>query len=906
MQTNFLKLSLFAFFFALFISSLAQQRVNVKDGENQTTTVMKNNAPKGWHKSIEEVVFYEDFSVGLDAWTVMGEGTENWGIVQTNKAGGAIPEVLMQWSPAFMGTSRLVSPVINTSGYTQLSLSFLHFIDNYVQGGGFWVSVETTSDGGTTWNQVWELNIVTTEDYSAFEVLIVSTPDIGSSNFQFCFKFEDNSFQLDAWHIDNVTLGEQASFDVTPYSISGFENLIYEGDVVNISSEIANYGSEIVSFDVILEIFEGSNIIFSSTQSVSNLAFGEPVTVAFDPWTAVIGFYTASVTTLLPDDENPENDQIEHTFWVFDPNWYCVPTADCSFGNFQGITDFAFAGIENYNSGCSDNGYGVFTDMEGTAEIGSDYVATVAVGFQNQYVSIWIDLNQDIVFTPDELVVTDFHMVEGSILYEIPITIPGNGLPGTTVMRVGSFFLEPSSPDPCANLWAGEWEDYTLILTGSSINLDAGVVSIDMEPFLLQGNVIPKATVKNFGLQTVSFPVTCNINDNGYTSTKNVTDLALGEEFQVVFDTWTAEPGNYDVEVTTQLAGDEVPANNMLNTTVGIVESIPPKMVVGEEGTGTWCGWCPEGIVVMEHMAETYPDTWIGIAVHNNDPMVVPEYDAGILNYLVGYPSGLIDRSSVAYFPGQFEEVYQEKINKVAPAELLIENHSFTNGILTFDVTATFYAMVSNYRLNAVLVEDYVTGTSAGYNQANFYSGGAYGEMGGFELLPNPVPATDMIYMDVARALLGGWDGVEGSLPEIAYAGETYSFEFSVAIDESWDHDNMRIVGMLINNNNGMIQNACVKTDITGVPSLMNSSGISVYPNPVKDKLTISTKSNADVYLFDINGQLIMLEKSISGAHQMDVSSLENGTYIIKVVGNNQPFVTKVIILNNEKIQRGR
>lgn len=908
MQTNLLKLSLFAFFFALFISSLAQQSANLKDGENQATGITKKNAPMGWHKSIEEVVFYEDFSAGLDAWTIQGEGSDNWGIVQTNVAGGAIPEVRLYWNPSFLGTSRLVSPAINTSGYTQLSLSFLHFVDSYAFNTGFWVSVETTSDGGATWNQVWELNWLTGDNYNAFEVLIVNTPDIGSANFQFCFKFEDDSYQIDQWNIDNVTLGEQAFLDVTPLSISGFENLIHEGDVVNISSEIANYGSEIVSFDVILEIYEGSNIVFSSVKSVSNLAFGEPATVAFDPWTAVMGFYTAYVTTLLPGDENPDNDQIELAFPVVDANWYCVPVGDCfSPGGFiTGITDFAFSGIENYNSGCSNNGYGVFTNQEGTAEIGSDYVATVAVGFQNQYVSIWIDLNQDIEFTPDELVVTDFEMAEGGVFYEIPISIPGHGLPGATVMRVGSCFLQPSSPDPCANLWAGEWEDYTLILTGSSINLDAGVVSIDMDPFLLQGKVIPKATVKNFGLQTVSFPVTCNINDNGYTSTKNVTDLALGEEFQVVFDTWTAEPGNYDVEVTTQLAGDEVPANNMLNTTVGIVESIPPKMVVGEEGTGTWCGWCPEGIVVMEHMAETYPDTWIGIAVHNNDPMVVPEYDAGILNYLVGYPSGLIDRSGVAYFPGQFEEVYQERINKVAPAELMIENQSFTNGILTFDVTATFYAMVSNYRLNAVLVEDYVTGTSAGYNQANFYSGGAYGEMGGFELLPNPVPAADMIYMDVARALLGGWDGVEGSLPEIAYAGETYSFEFSVAIDESWDHDNMRIVGMLINNNNGMIQNACVKTDITGVPSLMNSSGISVYPNPVKDKLTISTKSNADVYLFDINGQLIMLEKSISGAHQMDVSSLENGTYIIKVVGNNQPFVTKVIILNNEKIQRGR
>ena len=86
MQTKLLKLSLIAFCFSIVISSMAQQSKNLKRGENQETTITKNNAPKGWHKSIDEVVFYEDFSAGLDAWTVLGEGLENWGIVQTNKA----------------------------------------------------------------------------------------------------------------------------------------------------------------------------------------------------------------------------------------------------------------------------------------------------------------------------------------------------------------------------------------------------------------------------------------------------------------------------------------------------------------------------------------------------------------------------------------------------------------------------------------------------------------------------------------------------------------------------------------------------------------------------------------------------------------------------------------------------
>lgn len=900
MQTNLLKLSLIAFCFTIFISSMAQQNVNLRESDNPQTTITKNNAPKGWHKSIDEVVFYEDFSAGLDAWTVQGEGLENWGIAQTNKAGGTVPEAEMNWNPAFVGISRLVSPVINTSGYTELSLSFSHFIDPYVANTGFWVGVETTSDGGATWNQVWELNWLGGDNYNAFEVLILNTPDIGSANFQFCFKYRDDSYQIDAWDIDNVTLGEQASLDVTPLSISGFENLLHEGDVVNTSSEIANYGSETVSFDVILEIYEGSNIIFSSTKSVSNLAFGVPDTVAFDSWTAVKGFYTASVTTLLPGDENPDNDQNEHFFPVVDTIWYCVPVADCSFGYFHGITDFAFAGIENYNSGCSDNGYGVFTNLEGTAEIGSEYVATVTVGFQSQFVSIWIDLNQDIEFTPDELVVTDFEMTEDSVFYEIPITIPGNGLPGATVMRVGSCFLQPSSPDPCANLWAGEWEDYTLILTGASIILNAGVVSIDMEPFIIQGNVIPKATVKNYGLQTVSFPVTCTINDNGYTSTKNVTNLALGEEVEVLFDTWSAEPGMYEMEVTTQLPGDEVPANDILNTTLGIVEYIPSKMVVGEEGTGTWCGWCVMGIVYMDSMQMKYPETWIGIAVHNGDPMVVDEYDAGIGPLIeFSYPGGLVDRT-VLTDPSTFEDAFLQRINQVPAAGIIIQNKLYneTTGELSFTLTSDFVAQVNNYRFNAVIKENNVTGTGTGWDQANYYSGGMYGPMGGFELLPDPVPAEDMVYQDVARAILGGFEGAEGSLPETVYAGETHSYNFSMIIPEDWNIENLEIIGMLIDYNNGAIVNGAKEELVTGIADLESTTiNIVVYPNPAKNELRFSNIPEGNIYIYNINGQLMIEKQNVDGSCKLDITNLKNGTYIVRVIMDNQACTSKLNII---------
>lgn len=47
----------------------------------------------------------------------------------------------------------------------------------------------------------------------------------------------------------------------------------------------------------------------------------------------------------------------------------------------------------------------------------------------------------------------------------------------------------------------------------------------------------------------------------------------------------------------------------------------PDKKVWVEEATGTWCGWCPRGEVYMNYLYAKYPEHFVGIAVHQKDPM---------------------------------------------------------------------------------------------------------------------------------------------------------------------------------------------------------------------------------------------------------------------------------------------
>jgi hypothetical protein len=75
-------------------------------------------------------------------------------------------------------------------------------------------------------------------------------------------------------------------------------------------------------------------------------------------------------------------------------------------------------------------------------------------------------------------------------------------------------------------------------------------------------------------------------------------------------------------------------SNNTLSANATTLTSIPEKFTVGEEKTGSWCGWCPRGAVALAQM-ETTPN-FIGIAVHNADPMTISSYDGGIGTYIAG------------------------------------------------------------------------------------------------------------------------------------------------------------------------------------------------------------------------------------------------------------------------------
>ena len=580
-------------------------------------------------------------------------------------------------------------------------------------------------------------------------------------------------------------------------------------------------------------------------------------------------------------------------------NDYCIPSG-YEYDYFY-IEDFDFAGIENYASGCGVNGYQDFTALQGNVEIGETYnlkIRSTMFGGSSYLVAcMWIDLNGDEVFESSELVLEN--VAVGENLLEFPVSIPGNAVAGITRLRVVvSFFDQNPSADPCGSLNNGEWEDYSIELTGSSAGNDAKTASIDIDyPLFEMGEVIPVATVKNEGTNTVEIPVVCTVDGNTYTSSKTTAPIAPGESVQITFDAWNADvAGAFLMHVKTELEGDENPSNDEITMTVTIAPFIPEKRILVEEGTGTWCGWCVRGIVAVEHMNNMYPESWIGVSVHYQDPMANEEWIYS-LGFIV-YPNARVMRGlAVDANLDLFEEAYQQEMSKIAPATLNITDASLNavNESISLTVESEFIFSGEGYRFSAFVIENDVTGEGPGWDQANYYSGGEEGAMGGFENLPNPVPAADMIYNEVAREIIGDFDGVEGSLPAVVEYGETHSYTFETAIDPSWNPANLVLVGLLINPD-GSIANA-QKYELTVGIDDIEKEALNVYPNPASNYINISDTELGDLSIYNLNGALVKEITKVEGQLSINVSDLDNGIYFVKLATEDGIKTTKVSII---------
>lgn len=406
------------------------------------------------------------------------------------------------------------------------------------------------------------------------------------------------------------------------------------------------------------------------------------------------------------------------------------------------------------------------------------------------------------------------------------------------------------------------------------------------------------ATVRNLGSNTItSFDIEYDYNGNNVQETVGPVSIASLATYEHTFSTpVVVASGSNDLTVTVSnvngAGADADPSDDAKTITVDPIVPAAGKVVVGEEGTGTWCGWCPRGAVYMDIFETEYEPYWAGIAVHNGDPMVNAVYDAGMGALISGYPSALVDRGPDVDPSG----MYTDFLNRLqTPPTAFITNQSTWNAgtrELSVEVSAEFQMPANNnYKLACVLTEDGVTGTTTGYNQTNYYAGGSNGVMGGYEALPNPVPAAQMVYDHVARDIQPSFTGDAASFPAVVNAGETHSVTFNFVLPADWNENNIHVIGILFDPS-GMIDNA-------GKSTIFSNSGLNeveaadfrLYPNPAGDLAFVELSNENDVNvamrIIDLSGKVVSAREYgiISKGMQLPIvtGALDAGLYVVEL-----------------------
>ena len=260
-----------------------------------------------------------------------------------------------------------------------------------------------------------------------------------------------------------------------------------------------------------------------------------------------------------------------------------------------------------------------------------------------------------------------------------------------------------------------------------------------------------------------------------------------------------------------------------------------PRHVVCEEGTGTWCGWCVRGLVMLDSLKRNCGDWTIGIAAHSGDPMA-NAYIGGVVRYMQGggFPDGTVNRLYKSD-PGNFFVAAQYAFTK-EPVLVAMQAQARLD-VNTRQVQADTHLWfadasdTANYRLGYTVIENNVhQPDDDGYRQHNSYAGGKSGAMGGYENQPDYVPADQMWYQEVARGYVDDIMGVEGSVPASFAADEELLFSKTFPLpDGILDDRNTELVVMLIDQTDGRIVNAvCVPLNQNEVNSIADASLVAV------------------------------------------------------------------------------
>ncbi|MGP1591512.1 MAG: thioredoxin family protein [Prevotella sp.] len=374
---------------------------------------------------------------------------------------------------------------------------------------------------------------------------------------------------------------------------------------------------------------------------------------------------------------------------------------------------------------------------------------------------------------------------------------------------------------------------YTSNITAENYNLVP--TSTDRKAFVQLSSISGKGQIliTNYGSTPVqNFEYTLSFEGNILQTQKHILAKPLGNNEGIKVEV-NVPPHDFISETEIKLAITKVndkenSASNSFATLPRItVTKVPHRRIVVEEYTGMWCPYCPRGLALMENLEKTYPNDFIGIAVHTGgtaDPLTCWDYASKARDYssrptlMMNRNLFLINAKAISEFEEEKAKGAEMDIEVSAKWDVQKENITVTPRV-TFRVNKED----GLYGFAYVLTEDGMSNPN--WIQLNAYSGrmvdkGLSEELDGF--INSPFRLQGFVNNCVAIAAEGVLYPLRGYIKTPIVADETQSHDYMFTNISGkkviQDKSKLSVCVLLINIKTGQIENAA-KCSIDDAPA---------------------------------------------------------------------------------------
>ncbi len=446
-----------------------------------------------------------------------------------------------------------------------------------------------------------------------------------------------------------------------------------------------------------------------------------------------------------------------------------------------------------------------------------------------------------------------------------------------------------------------------LALTIDDILITAPSSDVDVELEAFLGNryldvedlgLGPAVLVNNIGAQQLT-DIVLDVTVNGNTSRVEYNNLNIDPQSSGELPLNITEAEKYVIEVSLVSANGVEQSKPMLSGTFFLHQGGPVQTQLMEVATSTTCGWCPGDIVAQDRAAAANPDDLIALSVHFDDDLVSPVYAFGIENLrgFGGVPSASYNRD----FSGLTAD-YQDNLQRGegnSPLGLEVSNiYDPVSRAMTVDLSGTAFTRFDegDIRLSLLIVEDSIVGATELFDQANFYSVESQNiplvgiDGRDWQAEPDPVPASNMIYNRVVRDLVGGFDGIIGSVPATS-RGENFDYQIDYILPSVYDENQVSIVALVLDATDSRVLQAIEqRLDILSSVSDHDQQNFKIFPNPTRAALHVVglDKQTAIAYqLVHTSGRVVRAQNidklSDNETIKIDCLGLSAGMYTLRV-----------------------